>query len=193
MNNQSKIVFGFVNLDILFDSFKENKDFLNIISSYKDDENYSIYNVLITFEQKRKKLYNCMRNEFYNKTFKKENFENLIKSFVSTSNFYCEKIFSRNIIDIFDFYLLVLSIVIHINTFILILFYRTCLYDVEFYFHIDKYYEQFKETVDFGFDIQDFYNKFINYYGENNNILCRLFALNILDEYRNNFCNIIDF
>ena len=48
-------------IDFSFNFDEEKKQFfLEIIKSYKDDENNNIYDILMEFDNKRPKLYNCI-------------------------------------------------------------------------------------------------------------------------------------
>jgi len=181
--------FRFVN--IFFKCDEKDKDFLEVVKSYKDEDNNSIYDRLMDFEEKKYKLVEYMSN---NETLNKDNIENIFKSYVNAADYYCKKIFSKPINDIVDYYLLVLSLIVHINTIIFIIFYICRLNKYDFDKNIQKYYNICSKLFDFGIDIQKVYCGYVDNWMSKDMYMIFDITNSMLYHYRTNLnYNITDF
>lgn len=147
-----------------------NKSIISSLDNIKDildNDNNSIYYNLLSFEEKRKEIFNDLHLiiTMHKKlsSIKKSNINDIIKKYLSNVKIYCNYIFNRDINNIYDLYILSFSFNIYINSIILFFYSIIICNNLSFYsLEFSKYYNL---IVDF----KKFYNSLQNIFINNFN------------------------
>ena len=176
--------FDFINNNII------NKSIISSLDNIKDildNDNNSIYYNLLSFEEKRKEIFNDLHLiiTMHKKlsSIKKSNINDIIKKYLSNVKIYCNYIFNRDINNIYDLYILSFSFNIYINS--IILFFYSIIICNNLSFYSKKFSKYYNLIVDF----KKFYNSLQNIFINNFNdcIINPSFSKNLSILFFDNF------